>query len=153
MVTQPSESSPPQFRVSLTNEGEQAVTVGYGQSLMFTAGSTQQPEGLIVVPAADDIHNQPTGPMDGCWQFEESQEVTVNAVLRGETLAPGESATATFSLYNEADSETCYPPGEYTFQDVVRLDTDVLEMTLTVLITIDDSGALSVMPRESELPE
>lgn len=152
MVNQASESHPPQFRVSLTNEREQTVDVGYGQSLMFSAGRTHQPEGLIIVPAADESDKQPATPMDGCWQYDESQEVTVHADLNGETLALGESAIATFAVYNEADAESCFPAGEYTFQDKVRLDSDVLEMTLTVLITIDESGVLSVKPKESNLP-
>lgn len=151
MVNQASETDPPQFTVELTNESSQSVNIGYGQTLMFSAGRTESPEELVIVPAADEADKRPNSPTGGCWKYPENQEVTAYAVQNNEMLANGESLPATFALYSPPDVEACYPPGEYEFQSQVSLDhRQSPQLLLSVVISIDESGRIEV---EGEPPD
>lgn len=75
------------------------MRVAYGQTLMFTAGATRQPDRLVVVPAVNDAHNQPTTPAGGCWQYT-TEDVTVRAIRDASARSSRESLLAEFAVYD-----------------------------------------------------
>lgn len=148
MVEQASAIRPPQFTVKLTNESSQSVNVSYGQTLMYSAGKTESPAKLVIVPAADEADKQPDSPVDGCWRHPHEQEVTIYAVQNYESLVPGESLSATFAVYSASDIDSCYPPGEYEFRSQVSLDhRQSPRLQLTAVLSIAESGRIDVVAK------
>lgn len=142
MLSQSSTRTPPRFNVSLANTGYSPVDVVYGQSLMFSAGGTEQPDGLVVVPAGGG-HNQPATPTEGCWKYT-ADYITIRTIRRETTLLPTQSLSADFTVYDDSDDDNCFSPGEYVFKDTSNAGAGQLGINLLVRITIDDAGSMSV---------
>lgn len=156
MVQRATASHPPRFEASLTNRGDQPVTVEYGQFFMWSPSRTGMPDELFVVPAPEDGNVKPYNQTNGCWTQPEDRVVTANPILNTESLSPGERLSETFSIWDHTERDTCYPTGEYRFESAVGLDhPDVSHVGLAVSIEISDSGiAVEAEPpnirRESE---
>lgn len=141
MGAQATDSAPPWFAVTLTNRGDVEATVTYGQALMYSAGSTDQPDGLVIVP--EDAGERSGSRTDGCWAYT-ADFVTVRPIANRRTLRPGDGLSQTFAVYDDPDDGACYPPGDYTFSDESSVDDGAVTLDLVVTITIDRSGRLDV---------
>ena len=141
MVQQATSAHPPRFEVSLTNGGDQPVTVKYGQFFMWSPRRTGIPDELFVVPAPEEGNVKPYEPANGCWTQPEDRVMTANPILTTESLSPGERLSETFSIWDHTERETCYPTGEYRFESDVGVDhSDVSRVRLAADIDISDSG-------------
>jgi len=141
MVQRATASHPPRFEVSLTNRGDQPVTVEYGQFFMWSLSRTGMPDELFVVPAPEEGNVAPYSQTNGCWTQPEDRVATANPILNTESLSPGESISETFSIWDHTKRETCYPAGEYRYESGVGLDHSTVDrVRLVIVIDISDSG-------------
>lgn len=110
---------PPQLRVTVTNDGDETVTVGEGRDIVFsyvTSGSGQ----LTLLPAGGDYPAEPD-----CWRLTEP--IAVTREYRTVTLEPGESTSQLVNVYGAPNGDGCLPVGEHRFEatyNVMRGESD-----------------------------
>lgn len=146
IIQQPSTSSPPQFRASLTNEGSNTVTVEYGADLLWSVDA-EYPEILKLIPAKHLTENPKTTPNDQCWQHQDP--VPIPAMATVHPFSPNEQLSQTFAVYNREDE--CYPRGEYSVRDEIEIEGVEGHVELGVIITINDSGEFAIEATPSEI--
>ena len=156
---QASESTPPRLGASLTNEANDPIRLGMGPALLFsdTAGGDLErrrgPDGnrLVTLP---DTHIGPNTPperrTDGCWTYR--GEEYVQSIVEWRTLDPGEALSEQYSLYNDADDDSCFPPGEYVYQDRIYVATESRATVLTLTVTVEESRDVGVAAADPDPP-
>lgn len=103
------EEHPPMLRATVTNESDQAVTLGEGRAIVF-AYQYDTEEHLMLLPAGE---NYPAEP--GCWRLTDG--IAVTEEYRTVTLEPGESTSQELGVYGAPTQEdVCLPVGEYRFE-------------------------------------
>ncbi|MDS0300854.1 hypothetical protein NDI76_19065 [Halogeometricum sp. S1BR25-6] len=103
------EEHPPMLRATVTNESDQAVTLGEGRAIVF-AYQYDTEEHLMLLPADEDYPAEA-----GCWRLTDG--IAVTEEYRTVTLEPGESTSQDLGLYGAPTQEdVCLPVGEYRFE-------------------------------------
>lgn len=111
------EEHPPLLQVSLTNTGEETVSVGEARAAVFEY-VTSESGYLTLLPADGEYDAEP-----GCWRLDSPVATTME--YRTETLAPGESLDAALALYAAGvEADACLPVGEHRFQTTITRDSD-----------------------------
>lgn len=111
-----SDEHPPGLRVSVTNIGDEPVTLGEARAVVF-AYQYSDDGSLVLLPAGG---NYPAEP--GCWRLTDG--IAVSEEYRMQTLAPGETMASALSLYatTQIPEDACLPVGEYRFESQYALD-------------------------------
>ena len=118
------DGEPPVVRLKLRNVSGSKVNVGFGSVSPFVDpfGKSDAGDGLL-------LYNDEMGPEltttetpDACPSLD-TRDIAIYDILRTEQLAPGDSASARYSVYSWTENETCYPDGEYLFEDTSSLCT------------------------------
>ena len=104
---------PPGLRITLTNEGDEPISVGEGRAVAFEY-VTDDTGGLILLPSDGDYAAEP-----GCWRLEEAIGMTME--YRILSFAPGESLTRRVDLYGAPGEDACLPVGEHRFESRYRV--------------------------------
>ncbi|SEP24124.1 hypothetical protein SAMN04487948_12561 [Halogranum amylolyticum] len=102
------EDHPPQLRVTVTNDGDEAVQVGEERAVLF-AYVTSESGQLTLLPIDGDYPAEP-----GCWRLTDG--VAVTEEYRILTLQPGESVSQLVDVYGAAGGDGCLPVGEHRFE-------------------------------------
>ena len=122
-VTRDTADHPPQLRVTVTNESDEAVRIGEGREVVFAyvADTGRQ---LILLPTGDDYPAEPD-----CWRLTEPVAVTEEYQIVD--LAPGESTAQLVDLYGAPGPDACLPVGTFRFESnyAVTTDTDTAPET------------------------
>jgi hypothetical protein len=101
------EESPPQLRVTVTNEADGTISIGEGREVVF-AYVEDDDRGLILLPAGEEYPAEA-----GCWRLGEP--IAITEEYRTTELEPGESATQLLDLYALPGEDACLPVGEFRF--------------------------------------
>ena len=106
---------PPKLCVTVTNTGNEAVTVGEARAVVFEYQHSVG-NALFLLPVEFDA---PAAP--DCWRLTEP--IAVTQEYRTERLDPGASLSSELSLYASAQSPagTCLPVGEHRFESSYTL--------------------------------
>lgn len=108
------EEHPPMLRATVTNESDQAVTLGEGRAIVF-AYRYDTEDHLMLLPADGDYPAEP-----GCWRLTDG--IAVTEEYRTVTLEPGESTSQELGLYGAPTQEdVCLPVGEYRFESTFSI--------------------------------
>jgi hypothetical protein len=106
---------PPGLRTTLTNTGDETVTVGEGRAAHFeyvTADSGL----LILLPAEGEYPADPD-----CWRLTET--VATTEEYRTFDLDPDASRARPVDLYATPDADGCLPVGKHRFETTVSVVT------------------------------
>lgn len=142
-ITQPrSDTSPPQFRASLANEGPHSVTVTYGADLLWSV-EAGYPDALRVLPTHLVDENPTATPADRCWEYPEHPAIPIPAMETITDISPREKIAQEFVLYNDAE-DACYPPGKYAIRDEIEVTGLQGAIDLAVRITVDETGQFTI---------
>lgn len=108
------EEHPPMLRATVTNESDQAVTLGEGRAIVF-AYRYDTEDHLMLLPADGDYPAEP-----GCWRLTDG--ISVTEEYRTVTLEPGESTSQELGLYGAPTQEdVCLPVGESRFESTFSI--------------------------------
>jgi hypothetical protein len=102
-----SEESPPQLRVTVTNEAEETLSIGEGRDVVF-AYVADEDDLLILLPAGEQYPAEPD-----CWRLTEG--IAVTEEYRTTELEPGESTSQLLDLYALPGEDACLPVGQFRF--------------------------------------
>lgn len=108
-------TNPPRIRVTLTNTGDEAVTVGEGRAAFFAYRYAT--DGHLVLLPADGESGYPAEP--DCWRLEEP--IAITEEYRTLDIEAGESASRTLSVYGAPGLDGCLPVGEFRFETTVAV--------------------------------
>lgn len=106
---------PARLEVAFTNDGDDARTFAFGSLVPWDAIRGTHDDGSATLLLSPDAGVTPEEPSDGCWQATDG--VVLSAVMREETLDPGETASREFRVLAAYDSQNCHPTGTYRFED------------------------------------
>lgn len=161
VVSQQTTDHPPVIKLTIKNDGDEAVPVqstdGGGYPLEFFP-TVEGPESNLVLYPTEPTHWQFFGgdeltdkQTDGCWRFatDDGAEPRYGAQQMGETvtLSPGGTFSIRHEVYNEAGGGPCYPTGKYQSVHSLTLaeaneNGPTVEFEYTV--NIKDSGEIAV---------
>lgn len=111
------EDHPPQFRTTLTNTTDAAVSVGEGRSVHFEYVGDEDDQ-LILLPSEGEWDADP-----GCWRL--SGPVAITQEYRMIEIAPDEPSTRLVDLYGAPiEEDACLPVGEYRFETTISVLSD-----------------------------
>lgn len=102
------EEHPPQLRVTVTNDGDETVTVGEGRAIVFSYVTSESGQ-LTLLPTGGDYPADPD-----CWRLTDG--IAVTEEYRTVTLEPGESTSQLVDVYGAAGGDGCLPVGEHRFE-------------------------------------
>jgi hypothetical protein len=147
VLNQASIEAPPTIEIALRNDGPEPVEIGYGPALLFSddVGSTEWAEAIAIEPDHRGATIGPRPQQSGdCWSVSSDADITITSMLNLETLNSGEEVTATVFVYgrSDPDSDQCYPPGEYRFEDQISFYEE-FTFEIALEISIGDNGQLS----------
>ncbi|WP_353634023.1 hypothetical protein ABSL23_12940 [Halobacterium sp. NMX12-1] len=106
---------PARLEVAFTNDADDARTFTFGSLVPWDAIRGTREDGDATLLLSPDAGVTPEEPSDDCWQATDG--VALPAVMREETLDPGETASREFRVLAAHDSEECHPTGTYRFED------------------------------------
>jgi hypothetical protein len=109
------ETNPPRLRVTLTNTGDEAVTVGEGRAAFFAYRYAT--DGQLVLLPSDGESSYPAEP--DCWRLEEP--IAITEEYRTLDIEAGESASRTLSVYGGPELDGCLPVGEFRFETSIAV--------------------------------
>jgi hypothetical protein len=106
---------PPKLNVTVTNTGDEAVTVGEARAVVFEYQHSKG-NALMLLPEAFEAPSEPD-----CWRLTEP--IAITQEYRTERLDPGASMASDLSLYASAQTPagTCLPVGEHRFESSYAL--------------------------------
>jgi hypothetical protein len=110
------EDHPPSLRVTLSNTGEGALTVGEGRAIRFQYVSDDS--GTLQLLPAEGEYPVPEG---NCWRLTEGVATTME--YRTDELEPGEALEADVELYALPGYDGCLPVGEFRFETAYTVST------------------------------
>lgn len=150
------ETQPPEVRLGLTNTASKRVRLGFGPTPPFShpvAESSDTSNRLVLSHPEMGPFTAPDSRVEGCWRLRDDALVAVYGILRLRWLEPGETVSGTYTLYNAATNEGCFPDGTYAFGDTVALQqTDSTEMGLRVEVRVSDDRIASVTTKPPTIP-
>jgi hypothetical protein len=108
---------PPRLRVTIANDGDEAVGVGEGRAAFFEY-VTSESGSLILLPTAGEA-DYPAEP--DCWRLTEP--IAITEEYRTVRVDAGASERRTLSLYGAADDEpdACLPVGQHRFETTISV--------------------------------
>lgn len=110
---------PPRLRTTLTNTGDEPVSVGEGRAVHFeyvTDGT-----GALVLLPGESGREYPADP--DCWRLTE--DIPVTEEYRTFEIESGGSRSRPVDLYATPDVDGCLPVGEYRFETTItRVSAD-----------------------------
>jgi hypothetical protein len=115
-----SRDQPARLEVAFTNDADEARTFSFGSLVPWDTVLGKNAEGQGTLLLAPDDGVVPEEPSDDCWQATDG--IALPAVMREETLDPGETVTGEFHVLAAHDSDECHPIGTYRFEDENYLD-------------------------------
>ena len=101
------EATPPQLRVTVTNEADEVISIGEGRDVVF-AYVADEDGLLILLPAGEEYPAEA-----GCWRLTEG--IAVTEEYRTTELDPGESTSQLLDLYALPGEDACLPVGQFRF--------------------------------------
>lgn len=106
---------PARLRVAFTNDADDARTFTFGSLVPWDAlrGTSEGENATLLL--SPDAGVTPDGPTGDCWRATDG--VVLPAVMREQTLDPGETASREFGVLAAHDSQRCHPAGTYRFED------------------------------------
>jgi len=114
------EAHPPRLRTTLTNTGDEPVSVGEGRAVHFEYVTDDS--GLLTLLPVDDTEY----PADAdCWRLTEGTATTEE--YRTFELDAGGSSSRLVDLYATPDADGCLPVGEYRFESTIAVVGDDTE--------------------------
>jgi len=113
------EDHPPQLRTTLTNTGDEPVTVGEGRAVHFEH-VTDDSGLLTLLPGGGEY------PADAdCWRLTDGIAITEEYQTFG--IDAGESSSRLVDLYAMPNVDGCLPVGEYRFETTISIVSDGAE--------------------------
>ena len=106
---------PPRLRTTLTNTGDEAVSVGEGRAVHFEY-VTDDSGALVFLPGESD-REYPAEP--DCWRLTEN--IATTEEYRTFEIAPDDSSSRSVDLYATPDVDGCLPVGEYRFETTISI--------------------------------
>jgi hypothetical protein len=101
------EETPPQLRVTVTNDADETLSIGEGRDVVFAY--VEDEDGvLILLPAGEEYPAEPD-----CWRLSEG--IAVTEEYRTIELEPGESTSRLLDLYALPGEDACLPVGNFRF--------------------------------------
>jgi hypothetical protein len=106
---------PAVLRIAFTNTADEAREFGFGSLVPWDGlwGEHQDGTSSLLLAPGDSV--VPEAPDDDCWQATDG--IALPAVVRTETLDPGETVTGEFNVLATHGSEACLQTGSYRFGD------------------------------------
>ena len=148
VINQPSKDSPAKIRLSIVNQGEQAVQIGFGPALLYTddsADSLSWADKLILDPDARGVSmNGEVRYENDCWRLFQNGPEVVQSSLEYREIPRSERLSQSYSVYTAGNIETCLPTGEYEFQDRSYLTSTSNPLTLSLTVQMENNQILSV---------
>ena len=106
---------PPRLRTTLTNTGDEPVSIGEGRAVHFEYVSDT--EGLLQLLPGASPTAYPADP--DCWRLTEG--IAITEEYRTFELAAGDSSSRPVDLYATPDADGCLPVGAYSFETTVSI--------------------------------
>jgi hypothetical protein len=106
---------PPRLRVTLTNTGSEALSVGEARAATF-AYEYSTDDLLVLLPSEFEY----TYPAErDCWRLEEP--IAITEEYRTVGIEPGDSITRIVSVYGAPGIDGCLPVGEHRFETAIAV--------------------------------
>ena len=115
------EDHPPRLRTTLTNTGDESVTVGEGRAVHFEYVTADS--GLLTLLPGEGDTEYPAEP--DCWRLTEGI-ATTEEYRMFEIDADG-SSSRLVDLYATPDADGCLPVGEYRFETTIAIVSEDAE--------------------------
>ena len=107
------EDHPPRLRTTLTNTGDEPVTVGEGRAVHFEYVTDDS--GLLTLLPGDGEY-----PADAdCWRLTEG--IAITEEYRTFEIDAGESSSRLVELYATPEADRCLPVGEHRFESTIAI--------------------------------
>jgi hypothetical protein len=105
---------PARVEVAFTNEADESRTFQFGSLVPWDGiyGAGRDGNASLLLAPTDGV--VPGEPTDGCWRATDG--IALPAVMRSETLDPGETVSREYALLAAHDSDACHPPVTYRFE-------------------------------------
>lgn len=104
---------PPRLRVTVTNDGDEPITLGEGRAVVFSY-VTDDGDSLVLLPSGGEYAAEPD-----CWRLTEGVAVTME--YRSLGLDPGESVSQELDLYATKGGDGCLPVGDFRFETTYQV--------------------------------
>ncbi len=101
------DETPPQLRVTVTNEADETLSIGEGRDVVFAYVADEDGH-LQLLPAGEEYPAEA-----GCWRLTEG--IAVTEEYRTTELGPGESTSQLLDLYALPGEDACLPVGNFRF--------------------------------------
>lgn len=158
VLAQATEESPARLELSLTNDAERTVELGFQPRPPFggVVGENDDGAELVIVPDNDTVSPGGATRTGECWVWED--EVLVIEFLDWRTAEPGRTFTERYSVYyghrdgdgNDDGDGGCAPDGTYVFENTVMGDGGQF-LALSLSLELAD-GRVSVGAADVEKP-
>ncbi|WP_232702300.1 hypothetical protein [Halobacterium wangiae] len=111
---------PAVLRVAFTNDAGEEREFAFGSLVPWDGLWGQHEDGTSSLLLAPGDSVVPDEPEENCWQATDG--IALPAVMRTETLEPGETVAAEFNVLAAHDSDACIQIGNYRFEDASYLN-------------------------------
>ncbi|MFD1641896.1 hypothetical protein [Halohasta litorea] len=115
------EDHPPRLRTTLTNTGDEPVSVGEGRAVHFEYVADDS--GVLTLLPGDSDSEYPAEA--DCWRLTEG--IAITEEYRTFEIDAGESSSRLVDLYATPDADGCLPVGEYRFESTIGIVGDDAE--------------------------
>ncbi|MEA1932516.1 MAG: hypothetical protein U9O06_13355 [Euryarchaeota archaeon] len=115
------EDHPPRLRTTLTNTGDEPVSVGEGRAIHFEYVADDS--GVLTLLPGDSDTEYPVEA--DCWRLTEG--IAITEEYRTFEIDAGESSSRLVDLYATPDVDGCLPVGEYRFESTIGIVGDDAE--------------------------
>lgn len=112
------EDHPPRLRTTLTNTGDEPVSVGEGRAVHFEYVSDDSR--LLTLLPGDDEREYPAEA--DCWRLTEG--IAITEEYRTFEIDAGESSSRLVDLYATPDADGCLPVGESRFETTIAIASE-----------------------------
>lgn len=106
------EKNPGKIRVALRNQADRALVAEVGSRVPFSGYETIDTEpGLALLHSSQT----PDAPEGSCWDLQ-TDTIQIPMIVDTVELAPCESVSKTFEVWNHPKNDSCLPRGKYRFE-------------------------------------
>lgn len=131
---QSSEDDPARVEITIANESDAPIDLGFGPALY--AGFQSRVNDLRLRPVADVGDFPDPSYEDGCWTMP-SETVSQARETEFRTLDPGGEYTERYDLFTIAGAGDCLPDGGYAVTTEVEVRGVQARLSLTLQFSID----------------
>lgn len=128
LESEASTEHPPRLRIAVRNTGHESITVLSSPTFPFSSLESENTEpGLMILPLTSDDRAH----IEDCWQLDrpETEPLPTRGRMDGERIKPGQSVSGTYEVWSHYTNETCFPTGDYRFEQTYSLSNKGLNFT------------------------